>query len=358
MAKAKARGWHPVLYGDGVNWVVAQKNTNYDGMAYFKSHGGDSAIVRRWNGSDGPSVGWRSLYSTCVATASARKMILGMTRGMAELDPDVIQQFDQGVGAVPCYATNHGHPPVPGPWMTKAFTSLLTEDNEAARSQNSKVVVSSEGAPPEVFLQDFQFWDARIGGGGSLNCGLFSFIYHEYMPAHSGFYLNSVNDEALRASVARAFVKGYMLNFTLRDKGQISFEWNHIWDRAIPDQVAILDWAKRATYFRNVVAPDFLIFGKMMRPWSLSGVPTRDYGYGKEPLVQSATWQAQDGRIAVALANYADSKISPTIELEGQGIQKVVIQIDDKVQTLEMNLPGVINVELPSRSFCLVEVKK
>lgn len=357
MKAAKAKDWHPVLYGNGINWVAGQKNTGYDGMEYFRTHGGESAVSRRWDGSMMVGEGWRKVYPTCVATEPARKMILGMTRGMAELGPDVIQQFDQGVGAIHCYATDHGHPPVPGPWMTEAFASLLKEDNEAARSVNSSVVISSEGAPPEVYLQDFQLWDARIGGGGSLNCSLYSFIYHEYLPAHAGFYLNSVNDEALRASVARAFVKGYMLNFTLRDKGQIAFEWNHIWDRAIPDQKAILDWAKRATHFRTGVARDFLIFGQMQRPWVVKSVPTRDYGYGKEPLVQSATWKAPDGRLGIALANYSDIKESLSVELPGQGMKKIVIYIDDKMETREVNLPYVVNLQMPSRALGLVEIK-
>lgn len=356
MTAAKSKGWHPVLYGNGMNWVVGQKNTGYDGMEYFRSHGGESAVSRRSDGSMMMGESWRKLYPTCVATEAGRKMILGMTKQMAELGPDVIQQFDQGVGAVYCYATDHGHPPVPGPWMSEGFKSLLTQDNEMARSVNPEVVVSSEGAPPEVYLQDFELWDARIGGGGTLNCPLYSFIYHEHLIGHAGFYLNSVNDEALRASVARAFVNGYVLNFTLRDKGQIAFEWNHIWDRAIPDQEAILDWAKRATHFRTDVAPDYLIFGKMLRPWTMSHVPTRDYGYGKEPLVQSATWQAQDGRIGIVLANYADSKINPRVEMEGHGLHTVIIHIDDKSQTLNVSLPYVIDLELPSRSLCLIEV--
>jgi len=166
-----------------------------------------------------------------------------------------------------------------------------------------------------------------------------------------------VNDEALRATVARAFVKGYILNFTLRDKGQIAFEWNHIWDRAIPDQVAILDWAKRVTHFRTGVARDYLVFGQMQRPWTVTGVPTRDFGYGPEPLVQSATWKAPDGRIGVALANYSDGKEALSVELEGQGMKQIVISIDDKRETREMSLPGVVDLELPSRSVGLVEVK-
>ena len=42
MAKAKARGWHPMIYGDGLCWVTWQKNTNYDGMPYFHAHGGEA----------------------------------------------------------------------------------------------------------------------------------------------------------------------------------------------------------------------------------------------------------------------------------------------------------------------------
>jgi hypothetical protein len=358
MKLSKAKGWHPSMYGNGINWVVGQRNTGYDGTPYFKSHGGDSAIINYWWGKANPTAGgWRSLYNTCVATEPARKMILGMTRGMAKLGPSVIQQFDQGVGAAACYASDHGHPPVPGPWMTSAFTSLLHEDNEVARSFDSKVVVSCEGAPPEIYLQDFQFWDARIGGGGSLNCSLFAYIYHEYIIAHSGAYLNSVNDEALRASVARAIVKGYMLNFTLRDKGMIEYDWNHIWDRAIPDQQSILDWSKRATAFRNGIGRDFLIYGQMQQPFTITGVQTRDYGYGPEPLVQSETWKSQDGRLAVAMANYADNGQNLRLEIPGQGDKSIVITIDDKSETRKVVLPYVVSMQLPSRSLGLVEVR-
>ena len=50
MAKAKARGWHPMIYGDGLCWVTSQKNTHYDGMPYFRAHGGDAVVARKWDG--------------------------------------------------------------------------------------------------------------------------------------------------------------------------------------------------------------------------------------------------------------------------------------------------------------------
>jgi hypothetical protein len=82
---------------------------------------------------------WRKNYVACVRTEKGRQMILDMTRQMAELGPDVIQQFDQGPGPRACYATSHRHPPVPVPWMTEAFNGLINSDVAAARSVNPTV---------------------------------------------------------------------------------------------------------------------------------------------------------------------------------------------------------------------------
>lgn len=116
---------------------------------------------------------WRDNYLVCVGTKEGRQMILGMTRGMEEFGPDVIQQFDQGAGASACYAANHEHPPCPGPWQTEDFNRLLANDAEEARSHNPKTAMSCAGAPPEVHLQDFQTWDSRIEVS---NCPLNSFV--------------------------------------------------------------------------------------------------------------------------------------------------------------------------------------
>jgi len=354
MTQAKAKGWHPVLYGDGLTWVTWQRNTNYDGLPYFHSHGGDQAVVRKWDGTlrEDRLGNWRKNYIACVGTAKGRQMVIDMTRRMAELGPSVIQQFDQGPGPVACYAKDHGHPPVPGPWMTEAFNQLVGDDTTAARSADPSVAMSCEGAPPETYLQDFQIWDAR-----AQTTPLYSFLYHEYANGHEGFYTNRVNDEALRLSAARAFVTGYIVNFTLRDKGQIEYDWDQTWDRAIPDQSAILDWAKRITQLRAGAARDFLVYGKMLRPWIITGVTERDFGWGKEPLVQSATWQAPDGRVGIVLANVANLAEAPRLELPGQGAHSVTINLDGTISHQEMQLPAVLNLAMRARSLALVEVR-
>jgi hypothetical protein len=353
MSKAKAKGWHPMIYGDGLCWVTWQRNTHYDGMPYFHTHGGDDAVARRWDGTFLEDVWpWRKNYVACVGTEKGRRMVLDMTRRMAELGPDVVQQFDQGPGPRACYAANHGHPPVPGPWMSESFDDLVISDKQIARSVNPAVAMSCEGAPPETHLQDFQIWDARVS-----TCPLYSFLYHEYGNGFEGFYTNRVNDEALRLSAARALVNGYMVEFTLRDQGRIEYDWDQTWTRAVPDQGAIVDWAKRINHFRSGAAHDFLVYGRMLRPWTVSGVRERDFGWGKEPLVQSATWQAADGRIGVVLANYADLPESPRVELEGQGSKKLLLDNDDRKEVREVQLPGVVEIPMQPRSLCLLELQ-
>lgn len=353
MAKSKERGWSPFLYGDSLCWVTWQGNTNYDGMPYFKSHGGEGAVAHRADGTLMEDVWpWRRNYWACVGTEKGRQMILDMTRKMAELGPSVVQQFDQGPGPVACYAIDHGHPPVPGPWMTEGFKSLLKADAEIARSVNPTVAMSCEGAPPEIYLQDFQIWDGRMR-----TTPLYSFLYHEYCNGHEGFFSNRVNDEALRLSVARAIVSGYMLNFTLRDKGLLEYDWDQAWTRAIPDQVAILDWARRTNKFRAGVARDYLVYGRMLPPWTVGNVTLRDFGWGREPLVQSATWQAGDGRIAVVLANCADQGESPRVELRGQGTKTLALNIDGLQSERSVQLPSAIDLEMEPRSIALIEVK-
>ena len=68
MTRAKEKGWSPFLYGDSLCWVTWQGNTGYDGMPYFRSHGGEAAVARRPDGYFG---------GRCVAVAEE---LLGLRR--------------------------------------------------------------------------------------------------------------------------------------------------------------------------------------------------------------------------------------------------------------------------------------
>ena len=354
MAKSREKGWYPMIYGDGVRWITAQKNTKYDGMPYFHEHGGDKSVAHGWNDAVLKSTaGWRDQYWACTGTEGGRQMILGMTRGMAELGPEIIQQFDQGCGPSACYASDHGHPPVPGPWMTTDFNRLLEEDARIAKAGNPRTTMSTEGAPPETYLPNFPIWDSRIEVS---NCPLYSFLYHEHASGFQGSYAHRVSDETLRLSIARSLVTGYMLGFTLREKGLIEYDWDLLWARAIPDQATILDWAKRTNQFRAGIAKDYLIWGRMLRPYRVNNVTKQDFGWGPEPLIQSATWKAQDGRIGTVLANFTDLGETPQVELQGEGAKHLTLHTDGSRTERTIQLPAVVDIDMAPLSVCLVEI--
>ena len=358
MTEAKAKGWHPNIYGDGLNWVTWQKNSDYDGTAYFKEHGGEGMSVRKWDGTlIQEDDGWRKCYAVCVGTEKGRQMVLDHTRRLAELGPDVIQQFDQGPGARACYALDHDHPPVPGPWLTEAFKSLLEADTKIARAINPSVAMSAEGFPPEIYIQKLHMFDARVTRSGN-PFPLLQFLYHEFIIGIAGLGMGNINDEAMRANVARALVEGYALDLNLRDKGRINYGWEYSWSsNTVPDQAAILDWAKRANRFRAGVARDYLIFGRMLRPWKVTNTSKRELVDGTAPSVMSGTWQSPSGKIAVVLVNYTNDAESPLVELEGKGTEKILLHSESGPADRITQFPSTVTLEMGPRTIHMIEIE-
>jgi hypothetical protein len=94
----------------------------------------------------------------------------------------------------------------------------------------------------------------------------------------------------------------------------------------------------------------------MLRPWKVSNVAERDFGWGKEPGIQSATWQAADGRIGVVLANYGDLGQSPRVQLEGKGTKQILLYIDGQETMRQVALPYAVDIDMLPRSLCLIQV--
>jgi hypothetical protein len=95
----------------------------------------------------------------------------------------------------------------------------------------------------------------------------------------------------------------------------------------------------------------------MLRPWVVSGVSERDFGWGKEPAVESATWKAPDGRVGEVLASYVNLQESPRVELEGEGTRRLILYVDDRQEERLVHLPTVIDIQMEPRSLCLVELR-
>jgi hypothetical protein len=96
-------------------------------------------------------------------------------------------QVDQVVGGSfpPCYCTEHGHAPGPGPWTTDVFRrQLQTMLAECRKVQPDAVVCFEE--PNEVFIQqigiqDYRDWEV-FRRPGDEPASVFNYLYHEYLP--------------------------------------------------------------------------------------------------------------------------------------------------------------------------------
>jgi len=93
-----------------------------------------------------------------------------------------------------------------------------------------------------------------------------------------------------------------------------------------------------------------------VRDWFPRRAATRR-GIPFKPLVQAATWQVADGRIGIVVANCADLGESPRVELGGQGNKIMALNVDGQQSERSIQLPSVIDIDMPPRSLVLIEVK-
>ncbi len=145
-----------------------------------------------------PSGAWRFLCPVTKAWRDLhgwREMLL-----QALYDPDAFY-FDIGPCVAPlgCENTSHGHPKGKGRWMVQALRRMLEGGRDWGAKIHGSPVAHGTELMSEVFLDLFDFYYARAGGGplGMLEMEpfrkgilagwarkvpLFTFVYHEYGP--------------------------------------------------------------------------------------------------------------------------------------------------------------------------------
>jgi hypothetical protein len=155
---AKDREWHVGSYANGTRWVIAQLWTGYDGEKYFEEQGGEKTICRTHQGQgwrDNWDWSWRPSYACCLGVRMTREIGAGFVKHLVDDGLDWIQCLDQNVGCAtfPCYASDHGHPPMPGRWMTLGMQALLDAFRELAveaeeQTQGKRKLAFSVERPP------------------------------------------------------------------------------------------------------------------------------------------------------------------------------------------------------------------
>ncbi len=328
---AQERGWAPSTFCNGTRWATAHRWTGYDDPDAFHAGGGPEGVCRTADGSmwqEPWDAAWRASLPACVAVPRTRELATGCVRDLARIGLRMIQFFDQNLGVVtfPCYATDHGHPPAPGPWMTDAMKAFLPELRAAARvgAGHDGVLLSAEACISEPHLPALDLVDVRSVPTGHVaphplwrgSIPLYSFLFHELVPISGGFGFGP-EPHHLATATAMAFVVGAMPGGVLQDDGRLmardSVNFGD-WAPYPEDWEAAADLLGAAAALRRGSGRPYLLEGRMERSVRVTGNPTRRWTHADRvhriPAVLHHVWRAPDGSLALVAANWTDRPVS------------------------------------------------
>lgn len=316
---ARERGWRVGSFCNGTRWVMKHLFNDYDGAEYFRAHNGQRGVCRQPDGelwAEHWDRNWRPSYITCLGERDTRRIARDFVRRIVGWGMESIQFFDQNCNAstFPCFSTEHGHPPLPGKWMTQAMAEIIREFHAAADDAGeTEVIHSTEWPTNEVCLPLFQQSDLRISvpsAGDTTFAPIYQYIFHECTLTHGMMSLGP-EPVAIPARTAWEFVWGEIVGAVMIGDGTLlnreTSNWAE-WEPRVGSNEDALEMMRTATALRRGAGRDFLVYGRMQRPAEVGGIEVREWEYeGRAhavPAVAHCAWQAPDGRHAVALANW------------------------------------------------------
>ncbi len=136
---------------------------------------------------------WRGLsVELCHGHPNSSRTLAAIASGCMHLGAEVVS-FDQEIGggqATPCYDTNHAHGPGYGKYMWTGFEGLLKQVRADAAAAGTKLGLSTEQTSELSIPYMGTYWSRQFAvtsypSWGFNGIGLFSYLYHEYVPAMS-----------------------------------------------------------------------------------------------------------------------------------------------------------------------------
>ena len=325
-ALARERGWHVGSFCNGSRWVVGHYWTDYDGQGYLEAQQGERTICRTHEGHlwrENWDRSWRPSYACCLGVPRTHQIAADFVRTLMDLGLDWIQFFDQNVGSAtfPCFAADHGHPELPGRWMSRQMRHMLDTfhhmmQGESMRSEGQRTfVLSVEAAPNETNLQDYPICDMRVSPPGHevLMQGwvpLYHYLYHEFILIQGGFG-SAPEPYHMPIRTAYNLVTGQIPGAVLTGDGRLlnadTTNWAP-WEPQIGSDEDSYESLRAATALRRGPAKGWLVYGRMLTPARVEGIQTLRWQHsGRDHQIEAvfhSAWQAPDGRLALVLANW------------------------------------------------------
>jgi hypothetical protein len=374
----RERGWHVGSFCNGTRWVTHHYWSGYDGNQYFKEQNGEETVCRThdqklWE--ENWAVAWRPSYACCIGVARTRGIAADFVRRLFHDGLDWVQFLDQNVGCstFPCFATGHGHPPVPGKWMNAAMQTMLDDFRRAAADETEKsqgrrrFAFSVEYPPNEFFLPNFQVCDQRVAPPGHKAFGklffpLHSFLYHEFVLTQGGF---GAAPEPHHMTIRNAYncVMGQIPGGVLTGDGSLlnrdTFNWAP-WSPPVGSNEDSLEMLRSSSALRRGKGRDYLVLGRMMKPAQAQNIKSIGWEYGGQvthmDAVFHSAWQSPGGRHGIVMANW--TREAQSFSLHDARLAKQVTETlyGQKTTTRQRRAEqGTVEVLLPPLSCGLLE---
>lgn len=260
----------------------------------------------------------RSGYDVCPASPVGHDLLAKAYAPLFESGIDYAQILDQnhGGGQYFCYSREHGHPPVPGPWMTTNMQHMLSEWNEQAPD----MLFGCESAAAEPFMGNLLFSDNRFELNYMIGdpVPVYAYIYHEYLRNFMGNQVccNLVTtDENLCYRVAYSFSAGDCMTVVLTPDGDIMSHWGMRDFENVPNKDRVFKLIANLTAFYQKEAQPYLYAGRMIsarpivcetRSFAMS-YPEKVHTF---PRILTTAWQGEDGKCVQIFVNPEDEETS------------------------------------------------
>ena len=268
--------------------------------------------------------GQRSGYDVCPASEVGRKLLDEAYQPLFDSDLDYVQILDQnhGGGQYFCYSKDHGHPPVPGTWMTKNMQEMLTDWNQKSKG----ALFGCESAAAEPFIGNLQFSDNRfeINYPFGRSVPMYAYIYHEYVRNFMGNQVGSpfvFDPDSLLYRIAYSFSAGDAMTIVLTPDGDVNSYWGNRDFSKLPNKEKVLTFIRNLTHFYKEEAKPYLYAGRMIASPQVDcktvSYTIEKYGNVYDrilPALLSTAWESPDGKRALILVNPHNEEITATVD--------------------------------------------
>ncbi len=263
--------------------------------------------------------GQRSGYDICPANGVGRRILDEALAPLLASGVDYVQALDQnhGGGMYFCYAKDHGHPPVPGGWMTAASLDLL----DGWKDSCPETLLGCESAAAEPYIRDLRLSDNRYELCYMFGkpIPLYAYLYHRYLHNFMGNQVScpvAYTTEGLCTRIAYSFAAGDMITLVLNDDGEIMFHWGMRDFSRTPDRDTIIGFCGELHQWHSIY-PALFRDGEMVAPMHYScdtvDVLMGDGSVRREGAVFSTAWQTE-GKTVQLFVNHTDTAV--TVKLD------------------------------------------